>query len=70
MTRSELVHHLRTLSSGTIALATCQTCYPIIERMQSSAVIYASEHASDEEISMVHDFADIIRFFCEHNRNW
>lgn len=66
MTRSELVTHLRTLSSGTIAQAIGSTSYRIIDRSVSNAIIYAAEQAAEGEIAMIDDLAGILTFLTEH----
>lgn len=66
MTRSELTSHLRTLSSGTIAQAIGSTSYRIIDRSMSSAIIYATEQATDAEIAPIDDLSGILSFLTAH----
>lgn len=73
MTRSELITNLRSMSAGTIAIAICNTNYAVIDRSISSAIIYASEKATEDEIKPIEDLSDIIRFLqlhCTYNPSW
>lgn len=66
MTRPELLHALRTMSSGTIASAIGSCKYAVIDRAATSATLYASEKAPDEEIDAVSDLADVLGFLVAH----
>lgn len=66
MTRSELTAQLRSLSAGTIAHTIGSDRYAVIDRSICSAVIYAAEHASEDEIKQIEDFAGILSFLSAH----
>lgn len=66
MTRSELIRHLNTLSSGTIADTIGSSKYTIIDRAINSAVIYAAEEATEAELSPIESLADILGFLKRH----
>lgn len=69
MTRSELVRSLRLLSSGTVAVAIGSSRYVVIDRAISNAIIYASETATDEEITPCCTLADVLSFLTAHKDN-
>lgn len=66
MTRKELVTHLSTLSSGTIARAIGSDRYIIIDRAIGNAIIYAAEVAPDAEIEAAEGFAGVLSFLTAH----
>ena len=67
MTRKELIHHLTTLSSGTIARAIGSNRYILIDRAINNAVLYAARSAPDEEITAVDDnLAGKLSFLATH----
>ena len=66
MTRKELIHHLTTLSSGTIARAIGSDRYILIDRAINNAVIYAADAAPDAEISATEGFAGVLSFLAAH----
>lgn len=73
MTRSELTAHLRSLSAGTIASVIGSDRYAVIDRSVSSAILYAIEQASEDEIKPLSDLADILSFLSAHrdyNPSW
>jgi DNA-binding PucR family transcriptional regulator len=73
MTRSELTSHLRTLSSGTIAHAIGCASYSVIDRSVSSAILYAIEQASDDEIKPLSGLEGVLSFLSAHkdyNPSW
>lgn len=66
MTRSELTQYLLTMSSGTIAKAIGSTSYRMIDRAITSAILYAYEQASEDEIKACNELDDIIQFINKH----
>lgn len=73
MTRSELTNHLRSLSSGTIAHAIGSDRYSVIDRSVSSAILYAIEQASEDEIKPLTGLDGVLSFLSAHkdyNPSW
>ena len=66
MTRSELTTQLRSLSAGTIASAIGSDRYAVIDRSVCSAILYAAEQATEDEIKPISSLADILSFLKSH----